>query len=82
VFGEAHSLGKGDAEPVKKRDLGGIGLGDAAQPDPTVRGGRQHDVVGQNARELLEHGARQGRSGGGERLGIAADAFHHRKEPV
>ena len=57
-LGEAHALGQDDAEAVEKRGLGGVGLGDAAQADLTVGGGRQHHVVRLDARELIEHGAR------------------------
>jgi hypothetical protein len=33
VFGKAHALGQGDAEPVQKCGLSGVGLRDAAQAD-------------------------------------------------
>jgi len=36
VFGKAHALGQSDTEPVEQRGLGGIGLGDATQPDLTM----------------------------------------------
>lgn len=38
--------------------MGGIGLGDAAQANVAMGGGRQDDVVGLDAREFFEHGAR------------------------
>ncbi len=44
---------------VEERDLGGVGLGDTTQADLAVRGGRQDDVVGLDAGELLEDGARR-----------------------
>ena len=40
LFGEAHALGQDDAEAVEKGGLGGVRLGDAAQPDLSVGGGR------------------------------------------
>ena len=57
-FGQAHALGQDDAEAIKERGLGGVGLGDAAQADIAVRLGGQDDVVGLDARELVEDGAR------------------------
>ncbi len=39
--------------------MGGIGLGDATQPDLTVGGGWQHDVVRLNACELFEYRPRR-----------------------
>ena len=33
-------------------------MGDAAQADVTMGGGRQDDIVGLDAREFFEHGAR------------------------
>jgi site-specific recombinase XerD len=58
VCGDAHALWQGDAEAIEQRGLGDIGLRDAAQPDLTERGGRQHDVVGLDTFELFNNGAR------------------------
>ena len=51
-------FGKTIAEAVEKRGLSEIGLGDAAQTNLPMRGGRQHNVVRLNASEFFEHGAR------------------------
>jgi hypothetical protein len=45
-------LGRSNAEAVEPRGPGSIGLGDATQPDLTVRRSRRDDVVRPNAREL------------------------------
>ena len=37
---QAHAFGQDDAEAVKQRGLGGVWLGDAAQADLAVAGGR------------------------------------------
>ena len=58
LFGEAYALWQDDAEAVEKRGLSEIGLGDAAQTNLPMRGGRQHNVVRLNASEFFEHGAR------------------------
>jgi hypothetical protein len=58
VFGKAHAFWEGNAETVDECGLGGIWLGDTTQPDLTEGGGRQHDVVGLDARELFKDGAR------------------------
>ena len=42
---QAHALGQDNAEAIKKRGLGLIGLSDAAQADLAMGYGRQHDVV-------------------------------------
>ena len=55
MFGEAHALWQDDAEAIEECGLGGIGLGDAAQPDLIVGSCRQHDVVRLNSCELFEY---------------------------
>jgi len=69
LFGEAHAFGQDDAETVEQGGLGGVGLGDAAQPDLDVGDGRQHHVVGLDARKLFEHAA--------GRIGLARPALPH-----
>jgi hypothetical protein len=44
-IGEVHSLGKHKAEPLRKHNLSGVRLRDAAPPDHTVRRRWQDDVV-------------------------------------
>src|SRR5262249_2768936 len=46
-----------DAEAIEECGLGGIGLGDAAQPDLIVGSCRQHDVVRLNSCEFFEYRA-------------------------
>src|SRR5258708_4817087 len=58
VLGEAHWLGQDDAEAIEKSSLRGVWLGYAAQANLAVRCGRQDDVLGLNARELFQDGAR------------------------
>ena len=56
--GEAHAFGQDDAESFEQRRLSGVGLRHAAQADLAVRGGGQDHVLGLDACEFLEHGAR------------------------
>jgi hypothetical protein len=58
VFGKAHALWQDDAETIKECGLGGIGVSDAAQADPSLCCGRQYDIVRLNAREFFEDCAR------------------------
>ena len=56
---EAHALGQDYTEAIEECGLGGVWLGDAAQPDLAVRRGRHDDVVGLNARQFLEESPRR-----------------------
>ena len=52
----AHALGQDDTEAIEECGLGGVGLGDAAQANLAVGCGRDDDVVGLNAGQLLKDG--------------------------
>ena len=56
---EAHALWQHDAEAIEERGLRGIRLGDTAQANLAMRRGRQHDVVGLDARQFFEDGTRR-----------------------
>ncbi len=56
---DAHALGQDDTESIEECGLCGVRLGDAAQANLAVRRGRHDDVVGLNARQLFEDGARR-----------------------
>ena len=58
MFGEAHTFWQRNAETVEEGGLGGIWLGDAAQPDLAEGGSRQDDVMRLDARELFKNGTR------------------------
>jgi hypothetical protein len=53
LFGKTIPSWQDDPETVEKGGLSGIGLGDAAQANPTVGRGWQHDVVRLNSCELV-----------------------------
>src|ERR1700722_18680156 len=57
--GDAHALGQDDAEAIKKRGLGVVGVSDTSQTDLAVRCGRQDDVVRLDAGKLFEDRARR-----------------------
>src|ERR1700722_11477775 len=59
VLGDAHALGQDDAEAIKKRGLGVVGVSDTSQTDLAVRCGRQDDVVRLDAGKLFEDRARR-----------------------
>jgi hypothetical protein len=58
VLGEAQALGQDDAEAVEESGLGGVWLGHAAQTNLAVRDGWQDDILGLDAREFFQDGAR------------------------
>ena len=58
LLGEAHALWQGNAETVEENGLCRVWLGHTAQANLAVRCGRQDDVLGLNAREFFEDGAR------------------------
>jgi len=58
VLGEAHALWQDDAETVEENGLRRVWLGHTTQANLAVRGGRQDDVLGLNAREFFQDGAR------------------------
>jgi len=64
LFGETHSLGQSNAEPVK-RDLGGIGLGDAAQCVAVGRSGRKTAGTAATSATLVMAGTDNGWSAAG-----------------
>lgn len=55
---ETQALGQRHVEALEEHGLQGIGLRHAAQLDLTVRARGQADVVGADALEFLEDGAR------------------------
>jgi len=56
---EPHALWQHETEAIEQRGLGGVGLGDAAQAEQTLRRGGQHHVVRLDARQLLQDGPRR-----------------------
>src|SRR6266404_8402262 len=59
VLGEAHALWQGDAETVEESGLCRVWLSHAAQANLAVRCRRQDDVVGLNALDFFQDGARR-----------------------
>jgi hypothetical protein len=55
---QTQALWKHDAEPLKEHRLRHIGLRHTTQSDLAVRGRGQDHIVGVDAREFFEHGAR------------------------
>jgi hypothetical protein len=59
LLGEAHALWQDDAETVEENGLRGVWLGHTAQANLAVRCGRQDDILGLNALEFFQDGARR-----------------------
>ena len=58
LLGEAHSLWQDNTETIEESGLRRVWLGHAAQANLAMRCGRQDDVLGLNALELLQDSAR------------------------